>query len=395
MQPFKRMGKITITINGCGEDHGDTVSFPAIIAAEGIYSHDGSGKKGYRNAEETQKMIPFCNGLRLVEKHPPGDSPQFVGINFHDEDFPVLGYTANAHEAAPGPQGQTRIGADLHFYKVDRTGTDRSKLISNVNSGDLVGNSITYYFAMGEEEGEYLGEHYDFTENDVNPYTLGLMTDGWVPKCDEPVCGIGQSGEEGDTDMSDKEAPPDEGGKKDETPLDTKAIVADMCPDKIAEINSGVNALKVKVGELEKQKDELDAKLKEQEGAMEELEGFRKEKAAEEKAELEEAVAYMKERMGEEAYKVRFDNPETEGAVTLNDLKVEREYLDLIAPLPDTESEKKDETPEPEPEPGQNADKKSIWALRGTAGVKNEGKDKKSEPEPEDDELDGKLPVLS
>ena len=76
------------------------------------------------------------------------------------------------------------------------------------------------------------------------------------------------------------------------------------------------------------------------------------------------------------------------------DLKVEREYLDLIAPLPDTESEKKDETPEPEPEPGQNAEKKSIWALRGTAGVKNEGKDK-PEPEPEDDELDGKLPVLS
>ena len=172
--------------------------------------------------------------------------------------------------------------------------------------------------------------------------------------------------------MSDEQAtPPAEGGTENTTLVKTQAqtiSVADMCPDKIAEVNPGVNAWKAKVGELEKEKEEMAAKLKDREKDLEELEGFRKAKAEAEKAELQEAVTYMKAKMGP-AYDKAFP-PEVEP--TLEALTAQREILDALP----TEEAPAEEAPDNAgTEPGVNAEatKKVCWALKGTGTAGTSG----------------------
>ena len=334
--PGQAGASLIISINGAkGRDMGDEVVFESIIAAEGVYSFiddkTGETKYAYRNAEETRKMIPFCNSLPFIDNH-PNDMLQFIGADLKDSEFPVYGYTSNAHEATPGPRGEARVGANIHLMKVDRAGGDRTASINAIESGET-GNSIGYFMTLKAESGTFHGKAYTHLETDVAPKHLGRMVHGWKPKCDEPVCGIGQSGEQGSGQMSENQTPPAQGGPEDTTPVLTpekKLSVAEMCPDAIAEVNPGVNALKAKVGELEKEKEELATKLKDQEKDLEELEQVRAERKKAEEEERKQAVEWMKAKMGP-AYDKAFP-PEVEP--TLDALKTQREILEAL-PQPD------------------------------------------------------------
>jgi len=218
------------------------------------------------------------------------------------------------------------------------------------------------------------------------------MTDGWSAKCGPDTCAIGKSGseQEGAEMAEDNQSPPEEGGK--DTTLTKqeaqKVTVADMCPDKIAEVNPGVNAWKAKVGELEKEKEELVAKLKEGEDRDKELEKYKAVEAAAEAAELEKAVTFMKERIGEEVYNERYPTPEEGGdAVTYAQLEADSKFLDTQA-APEVPAEP--ETPA-EPEPAQNADAPKPFYLVGTAGVAD--REGENEPDPRPDRTDGKIPL--
>ena len=144
---------LELAFNGAAaEDHGDHVIVPAKIAAEGIYEvtptpeQAAAGVKmarGYRNPEETRKMIHYCNGLRLVERHPPGPGEKFIGANFKDKQFPVFGVTMNAREArTKGPKGEVRIEADVRIDKQDRAGNNREAMINGIRAGEIPGVSI-------------------------------------------------------------------------------------------------------------------------------------------------------------------------------------------------------------------------------------------------------------
>ena len=385
--------RVTVAINGAmGVDGGDHVTFPGTIAAEGVYALDGSDESGYRNAEETRKMIPFCNGLRIMEKH-PADLHQFIGADFKDPDFPVFGATSNAKESPTrGKNGEVVVSTDIRIDKVDRAGNDRTPMINGMRDGSINEVSIQYFFIRKNGAGEFAGQHYDFLETDVNPYGLGIMTDGWAAKCGPDTCAIGKSGseQEGAEMAEDNQSPPEEGGK--DTTLTKqeaqKVTVADMSPDKIAEVNPGVNAWKAKVGELKKEKEELVAKLKEGEDRDKELEKYKAVEAAAEAAELEKAVAFMKERIGEEVYNERYPTPEEGGdAVTYAQLEADSKFLDTQA-APEVPAEP--ETPA-EPEPAQNADAPKPFYLVGTAGVAD--REGENEPDPRPDRTDGKIPL--
>ena len=144
----KNEGRATLTMSFNGaemRDNGDTVTFPAVIAAEGVYDSD-DGEAGYRSAEETRAMIPYCNSLRIVEKHPENDIAQFIGADLVDEEFPVFGVTDNAHESPNrGKNGEVRVACDLIIDKVDRAGNDRAGLISGMAGGEIDELSITYF----------------------------------------------------------------------------------------------------------------------------------------------------------------------------------------------------------------------------------------------------------
>ena len=391
---------VSISINGAeGVDAGDTVMFPAIIAAEGVYTFDdeetGEVVQAYRNAEETRKMIPFCNALRLIDKHPAKFDSQFIGADFTDADFPVYGWTENAHEHPDkGPNGEVRVAADVHVMKVDYAGKDRTTSINAIREGET-GNSIGYTMKLKPKKGTFAGKDYTFLETDVNPYHLGRMTDGWKPKCDEPVCGIGQSGKPGDNTMSKDGAPPTEGGDGKTTLVmqeEQTVAVATLCPDEVAKVNAGVNAWKAKaakVDEMEASNKELTDKLKETEGPLEELEAFKKAQAEAEAEKLEGAVKAMKERIGEEAYCKRYPTPEEGGPpLTYEGLQRDWEFLDSQAPATEPEAPEPETAPEPvAPVPAQNAEA-PFYA--GVAGISKRDTD----PAPkEDTDRDRRIPM--
>lgn len=383
---------LTASINGAlGVDGVDHVTFPCVIAAEGIYSLGDTDEDGYRDAEETRKMIPFCNGLRVMEKHPT-DLHQFIGADFKDDDFPVFGVTGNAQESPTrGKNGEVRVATDLRIDKVDRAGNDRTPMINGMKDGSIKEISIQYFFTRVDESGEFAGQHYDFRETDVNPYGLGIMTDGWKAKCGPDTCSIGSSGseeQEGDAEMADKpESPPEEGGK--DTTLnmnaEIKAAIADMCSDTIAEINGGVGKMKARVGELEKLNEELEAKLKEGEGVAEELEKYKAVEAKAEAEKLEGAVKAMKERIGEELFNERYP---AEVETTYDQYEADWKLLESAAPS----AEAPPEDAPADPEPGQNAEEPVPFYLVGTAGVMTRvGDDEPGDPRP--DRTDGKMPL--
>ena len=372
---------ISMALNGAQmQDNGDTVTFPAVIAAEGVYDSDGSDEAGYRSAEETRKMIRYCNGLRIVEKHPKDNISQFIGADLMDPEFPVFGVTQNAHESPnPGPNGEVRIATDLLIDKVDRAGNNRAGLIEGMAKGEVDELSITYFFIRAEGTGTFAGKHYDFLETEVNPYGLGMMTDGWRAKCSPPTCAVGQAGQEGAEMADDNASPPEEGGK--DTTLnmnaEIKAALADMCPDKVAEVNEAVNARFKTLDKAEKRVGELEEEAKKWDEERKELESYRAEKTKAEQAELDKAIEFVKGKLGPEAYKVRFPD---EVSPTMEQLEAEAKYVDMVVP-PEAE-------PAPEPEAAQNAEPKPFY-LAASGKRKDEAP---AEPD-RDDCTDGKIPL--
>ena len=358
--------RITASLNGAAgvaSADGKTVTFPAVIAAEGTYEMTGNGEVGYRSGDETRKMIPFCNGLRVMEKH-PDDLHQFIGADFTDPDFPVFGVTSNAKESPiKGPNGEVRVACDITFDVVDRAGNDRTPMINGMRSGEIDEVSIQYFFEKVSESGTFADQPYTFLETDVNPYGLGMMTDGWTAKCPSPVCAIGASGKDkGESNMTEGTTPPHEGGAgKDTLTAEFQARLRDVCPDVIAEVNgavrsrfeTGTNAVK-RVTELEKMAEEFAKKEEEWDKSREELEAFRKAKTMAEKAELLKASENMKARIGEEAYNLKYP---AEVETKMDDLKRDWDFLDKVAPVPEPEPEAPDAEPAPEapaPAPGES-----------------------------------------
>lgn len=392
---------IDIAFNGAAtSDIGNgQVSIPAVIAAEGVYTlepkpgEQGEPKKGYRSAEETRKMIPFCNGLRLIERHPPGPGEQFIGADFKDSQFPVFGVTANAREhRTRGPNGEVRIEADVIFDKVDRAGNNREAMINGIREGAITGLSVGYFMTRVNQAGEFAGQKYDFLETDVNPYHLAVMTAGWKPKCGPPTCGFGVSGQEGDTMPDGKDTPPGEGGTKTTTlnvNAEVMAAVKTMCPDTIAEVNGGVGKMKARVGELEEQAKKMEEKEAEWEKERAELEKYKKAEADANKARLDGAVKAMKERLGDEKFAELYPTPEEGGpsALTYEDFERDWKLLDSQK-TEEPATPPKDDAPAPTPEPGQNAGEGTFYGLNGGAIRKGD-----PAPEPEDDGRDQRMPL--
>ena len=380
--------RLTASINGASgveSADGKTVTFPSVIAAEGVYEMTGTGEAGYRNAEETRKMIPFCNGLRVMEKH-PDDLHQFIGADFTDPDFPVFGVTSNAHESPiKGPNGEVRVACDITFDVVDRAGNDRTPMINGMRSGEIDEVSIQYFFEKVSESGEFAGVPYTFLETDVNPYGLGMMTDGWTAKCPSPVCAIGVSGEQdkGESNMTDDSTPPNAGGAGNATlTADVRTVLMDMCPDSIATVNgavrkrfeAGENAVK-KVAELEEMAKEFAKKEEEWDKSREELEAFRKAKTMAEKAELVKAKEALREKVGADAFDMKFPD---EVEVTMADLEAEWKYQEKVTPPTPTDPEAPDAEPAPEapaPAPGESgaAPKPFYMAASGKGVTEREG----------------------
>ena len=400
-QGYQRM---TASLNGTAgveSADGKTVTFPAVIAAEGVYSLDGTGEAGYRNADETRKMIPLCNGLRVMEKH-PDELYQFIGADLKDPDYPVFGVTSNAHESPiKGPNGEVRIATDIAFDVVDRAGNNRTPMINGMRSGEIDELSIQYFFDKVKESGTFADQHYDFLETDVNPYALGMMTDGWTAKCPPEICSIGASGEEqtGDSDMPEGTTPPPEGGAgKDTLTAEFQARLRDVCPDVIAEVNgavrsrfeTGANAVK-RVAEMEELAKEFAKKEEEWDKDRGELEAFRTAKTTAEKAELDKAAEAMKERIGEEAYALKYP---AEVETKYDDLKRDWEFLDKVAPIPETPAEESEAPAEPEApaaEPGESGTPPQAFYL-GAAG-KGTVEREDAKPKAYQHHDDGKIPL--
>jgi len=323
-EPVGEACSLNATLNGItAVDEGDRVRFPQVpIAAEGIFTTPDGKSKGFRSADEVRKMVPFCNGLRVVVNHPDPTTVGVTAANLADENYPVIGYTENAF--ADEKAGLARANADIVVFKEDRAGNDQTRLIEQMKNGQLKCLSIGYFYAHQPVDA---GANYDHLELDVNPYHLALL-DGFEPQCAPPICGIGcntkdkagcncagcsHSHPEEEIDLKDKD------GK--EIPESNAPSVKEMNLATIAGLNAEVKALvdakaaaEKKVADLETAALALNKKVKDGDEAIAKIEKI---KAEERQAKL----AKLKESYGEETFKAIF--PEDQLAI-VSDAEIDR-----------------------------------------------------------------------
>jgi hypothetical protein len=308
-------------------DEGDRVRFPKVpIAAEGIFTTPDGKSKGFRSADEVRKMVPFCNGLRVVVNHPDPTTVGVTAANLADENFPVIGYTENAF--GDEKAGLARANADIVVLKQDRAGNDQTRLIEQMKNGQLKCLSIGYFYAHQDQVGEALGENYDHLELDVNPYHLALL-DGFEPQCAPPICGIGCNTKDKvgcncagcSHSHPTQEEVTDLGNDDKKTPESNAPSVKEMNLATIAGLNAEVKALvdakaaaEKKVTDLETAALALNKKVKDGDEAIAKIE---KMKAEERQAKL----ARLKESYGEETFKAIFPEDQLAG---VSDAEIDR-----------------------------------------------------------------------
>ena len=103
-------------------------------------------------------MIPFSNSLRIVIRHPPPTVTGAATINLKSEDYPVIGWTVNAHLTEL--QGIARINADLAILKEDRAGNDRTRLIEQMKKAQVRELSVGYFYNPVPAQGNNDGREY-------------------------------------------------------------------------------------------------------------------------------------------------------------------------------------------------------------------------------------------
>lgn len=286
------------------EDKGDYVLFKNVkVAAEGVMNG------GLRTKEETLKMIPFCNGLRVVMDHPEFTVDAMTCIDLKDEKFPVVGWTENPRESVLDDISRAEV--DLAILKKDRNDKCMEPIIEQIKDGSLPNVSIGYFFEKVPTKGEAYGQAYDHEEVDINPYHLAILTTD-PPACAGPICGIGVASEsfnQGGSGMPGDETPPGQGGT--ETPrvvktVETPISAADMSVCALAGVNASVKALadekealKTKTADLEKKVEDLETEKKKGDEALTELEATRTK-------ERETKVEELKKRMGDELFTKTF-----------------------------------------------------------------------------------------
>jgi len=293
------------------EDHGDHVSFPCSFAASGVMN------EGLRTIDETRKMVPFCNSMRVIIGHPPLNATgQMAALDLRDSAFPVVGWTSNAREDPFGDE--VRIVGDLNIYKVDRRGVDRTDLIDGIKHEMVKDVSIGYFFDLVPAVGVHKGMNYNHEERDINPYHLAILIEE-EPACPGPICGIGVASQyqsHGGHNMTDDEGTPPAGGNdtRVKKTRDQDISVGDMSLCSLAGANANVkdliaerDGLKKEVADLKTKVNELQEAKKKGDEAQAELD---RQKVEKKKTDLEK----LKEAYGEEAFGEIFgEKPEEAG----------------------------------------------------------------------------------
>lgn len=353
-------------------DNGDFITFPCSFAASGVMN------EGLRTMDETRKMVPFCNGMRVIIGHPPLNATgQMAALDLRDSKFPVVGWTSNAREDPF--EDEVRVVGDLNIYKVDRRGVDRIDLIEGIKKGEIKDVSIGYFFDPMPAAGVHKGMNYNHEERDINPYHLAILIDE-EPACAGPVCGIGvaskNNGHGGKLMTDDNESTPPAGGKDNTRVVKTREqdiSVGDMSLCSLSGVNSHVKDLVAERDGLKKEIADLKTKVNELEGAKkkgdEALAELDRQKVEKKKQDLER----LKEAYGEESFADIFGE------------KPEETSEDLIAShLKVVEKLSTDETvtgPSGTEQTAQGASAKAHKILRVPAGTN-------------EDESDGFLPSL-
>jgi len=320
-------------------DHGDYVSFYTIFASEGIFV-SGDGEPGWRSAEEVRKMVPLCNGMRVVINHPAVDAAALACVDLNDKKHPVIGWTSDSKGVKTA--GIQKVGGWTNIWK-NRAGIDAREVIARLKSEELGDVSIGYFFARVPKEGTANGKPYRHLEQDVNPYHLAIL-DGFEPACPQPICGVGCSSSQSQEQEDNTMKPGESGGQPQGTPPPTttpaecagcKAHAEQQAKAQAAENE----ALKTKVQDLEKAVNDLKAKAKEGEEAKAKLDQI---KADKRKAELEK----LSKLLGEEKFKANFP----EDAKGVSDEEIARTIRLLEKPADEEEADETVAPPEAEPE---------------------------------------------
>lgn len=341
-------------------DHGDYASFYTIFASEGIFV-SGDGEPGWRSPEEVRKMVPLCNGMRVVVNHPSVDAAALTCTDLNDEKHPVIGWTSDAKPVKTA--GIQKVGGWTNIWK-KRNGVDAAPVIAKLKSEELGDVSIGYFFARVPQEGTANGQKYGHLEQDVNPYHLAIL-DGFEPACPQPICGVGCASRQipltEDEDM--------EGNKNDKggtTPQDnhapastppTECVNCKAHAENQAKTLAAENqSLKTKVQELEKAAEGLNAKVKEGDEAKAKLNDI---KAVERKAKLDQ----LQKLLGEEKFKANFP----EDAKGISDEEIARTIKLLENAVDEEEADASEAPPETQPETAA-AKPAANSALKAPAG---------------------------
>lgn len=347
------------------EDTGEAVVFKNVpFAAEGCFDSP-DGAVGYRSREELEKMVPFSNSLRIVIRHPAPTVSQTATIDLKSEDFPIIGWTSNAHLTEL--EGVARINADLAILKEDRAGNDRTGLIEKMKKAQVRELSIGYFYDPVPAQGSANGREYDHLETDVNPYHLAVLPESGTAQCQPPLCGIGcascsrkiagamngdGSGTTGGIDTT-----PEEEKKAKEAAAQVAAMNLNALANSNAEVKTLIEKMNAMTKEIEdgkKAQAALDARVKKGDEALAVLE--------KQKAEAREArVKALKEGMGEDEFGKIF--PDEASIQSASDIELGR--LETMLNL---STESKTEAPDAPTPPAPGGASKGLKVPAPAAG---------------------------
>jgi hypothetical protein len=321
------------------EDHGEYVSFQTSFAAEGIFK-SSDGEPGWRSPEQVKKMVPFCNGMRVVVGHPNMDPKSQTCVNLNDAKFPVIGWTSDAK--AVKSTGVWKVIGNTNIWK-NRNGIDARPVIAALKTKEMGDVSIGYYFSRVPKNGvTQAGQNYGHLEEDVNPYHLAIL-DGQPPACPQPICGIGCASQSETDNGSDNMKPGESGTPPQETPTPAPPTECANCKahaeTQVKATAAENQSLKTKVQELEQAVNAMTVKVKEGDEAKAKLEAI---KVAERKAKVDK----MKELMDPEQFKELFP----EDAKDASDAEIARFLKVLETKEADQEAEAPATPPEVVPE---------------------------------------------
>jgi len=306
-------------INAKGKiDHGDRVSYPVVIAADGVMND------AYRPPEEAEAMAPTAAVVPYyVPDHPPmngpEDEPVFMGWRWDDEKFPAAGHL-DTEVAVMRENGRVRIKTRVFIFKINKLGQDQSELIEEHDDGTYRNVSIGYRYEPDAVKGEWEGQAYQEVERNIQIGHLAGLREV-PPACEAPTCGIGVASRKSATDSC--ECP----SEKDAEDTFPKGVDENMADDKPAESppsplqqpqapttppanDQYIESLKEQIRELKEQGEkakELETKYKETETQLKEFQAKEAEaEAARRKERREKLEEIIKKVHGDEKAKELF-----------------------------------------------------------------------------------------